>query len=452
MAEMKNVSNGFDVRGRALQDGELAAWLAEHSLGNRFGLTVAGTGLGYGARAVVLAIVAADGDGRYIDAAALTPDDEAALASWLADPGPPKAVHDAKPATHALAGCGWTLRGVTSDTALAAYLLRPEHRSLALNDLLIHHMRCALPTEAAALQQLSSPNPEAAPALILRACAVLDLADVLDEELARIDSSSLLGRLELPAQRALVDMETAGIAVDRTVLTRIRDVVDEDTVGGLLSSIASDGRIHATFHQTSGRLSSSDPHLHDITNHPRAGRQIREALVAGEGYAELMTAHYRRIEPRVLAHLCGNAGLIEASSEDHAESKLSIVDDARRLGYASTLLGRRRYLPDLDSSDPQVREAAERAALAMSVEGSAADIVKVAMAGINQAIKDAGLKSRMVLQVDDELLFEVAHGERDTLAALTSEHMTDAYPLDVPLEVSVGYGANWGAAASAGTA
>jgi DNA polymerase I len=198
---MINVSIGFDVRGRALRDGELAAWLAEHSLGNRFGLAVVGIGLAYDSKAVAVAIVAADGDGRYIDTAALTPDDEAALASWLADPGPPKAVHEAKLTMHALAGRGWTLRGVTSDTASAAYLLRPEYPGLALNDLLVHHMRCALPAETIERQQFSSlTNPDGASeqavqALILRACAVLDLADLLDEELARIDSSSLLSRV-----------------------------------------------------------------------------------------------------------------------------------------------------------------------------------------------------------------------------------------------------------------
>jgi DNA polymerase-1 len=217
---MMDVSIGFDVRGRALHDGEIAPWLAEHSLGNRFGLAVVGTGLDHVSKAVALAIVAADGDGRYIDVAALSSDDEAALVSWLADPGPPKAVHEAKLATHALAGRGWTLRGLTSDTALAAYLLRPEQRSSALNDLLVHHMRCALPTEAVDLQRFSSrtnlggPDEQAVQSLILEACAVLDLADVLDEELARIGSSSLLGRLELPAQRVLAEMETAGIAVD----------------------------------------------------------------------------------------------------------------------------------------------------------------------------------------------------------------------------------------------
>src|ERR1700712_1422457 len=151
-----SVSNSFDVRGRALEADELAAWLSEHSLGNRFGLTVAATGPSYDAKALAVAIVAADGDGRFIRITELTPDDEAALAARLPDPGPPKAVHDAKLAMHALAGRGWTLRGVTSDTALAAHLLLPERRSLALNELLVRHMRCALPADAVAQQQFTS--------------------------------------------------------------------------------------------------------------------------------------------------------------------------------------------------------------------------------------------------------------------------------------------------------
>ncbi|MDP7704765.1 hypothetical protein [Mycobacterium sp. TY815] len=122
---MMDVSNGFDVRGRVLRDGELAPWLAENSLGNRFGLAVAGSDEGHRSKAVALAIVAADGDGRYLDLAALTDDDAAALGSWLADPGPPKAVHRGKWIRHALRNRGWTLRGVTSDTALAAHLLHP---------------------------------------------------------------------------------------------------------------------------------------------------------------------------------------------------------------------------------------------------------------------------------------------------------------------------------------
>jgi DNA polymerase-1 len=203
------VDAGFDVRGGALEAGELALWLAEHSSGKRFGLAVVGTHLAYDADATALAIVSADGEGRYIDTSALDPDDEAALASWLADPGPPKALHEAKLAMHDLAGRGWTLAGVTSDTALAAYLVRPGQRSFSLDDLSLRYLRRELRAENPEQQQLSllddpeGTDDQAVQTLILRAVAVLDLADALDEELARINSTSLLGGMELPVQRVL---------------------------------------------------------------------------------------------------------------------------------------------------------------------------------------------------------------------------------------------------------
>lgn len=594
------VEHGFDVRGQALERGELAAWLAEHSLGNRFGLAVVGTHLAYDADTTALAIVSADGDGRYIDTATLDPADEAALASWLADPGPPKALHEAKLAMHDLAGRGWTLRGVTSDTALAAYLVRPGQRSFSLDDLSLRYLRRELRADNPEQQQLSllddseGVDDQAVQTLILRAVAVLDLADALDEELARIDSSSLLGRLELPVQRVLADLEHVGIAVDTDQLQelqsefsdQIRDAAeaayavigkqinlgspkqlqtvlfdelempktkrtktgyttDADalqslfdktghpflqhllthrdvtrlkvTVDGLLNSVASDGRIHTTFNQTiaaTGRLSSTEPNLQNIPIRTEAGRRIRDAFVVGGGYAELMTADYSQIEMRIMAHLSKDEGLIEAfnTGEDlhsfvasrafgvpidevtaelrrrvkamsyglayglsayglSAQLKISteeakeqmdqyfarfggirdylrdVVDQARKDGYTSTVFGRRRYLPELDSSNRNVREAAERAALNAPIQGSAADIIKVAMINVDQAIKDAGLTSRMLLQVHDELLFEVAEGERDTLEKLVREQMGSAYPLDVPLEVSVGYGRSWDSAA-----
>ena len=124
-----------------------------------------------------------------------------------------------------------------------------------------------------------------------------------------------------------------------------------------------------------------------------------------------------------------------------------VVDQARKDGYTSTVLGRRRYLPELDSSNRQLREAAERAALNAPIQGSAADIIKVAMIGVDAALREAGLSSRLLLQVHDELLLEVAPGERDAVEDLVRDRMGGAYPLDVPLEVSVGYGPSWDAAA-----
>jgi DNA polymerase-1 len=598
------VDQGFDVRGGALESGELAAWLAEHSQGSRFGLAVVGTHLAYDADATALAIVAADGDGRYVDTATLHPDDEAALASWLADVGASKALHEAKLAMHDVEGRGWKLAGVTSDTALAAYLVRPGQRSFALDDLSLRYLKRELRADNPEQQQLSllddseGVDDQAVQTVLLRASAVMDLADALDEELARIDSSSLLGHMELPVQRALAQMETAGIAVDLGLLSelqsefaaQIRDAAeaayavigkqinlgspkqlqvvlfdelempktkrtktgyttDADalqglfdktghpflqhllthrdatrlkvTVDGLLNSVASDGRIHTTFNQTiaaTGRLSSTEPNLQNIPIRTEAGRRIRDAFVVGKGsqgdFDELMTADYSQIEMRIMAHLSKDEGLIEAfrTGEDlhsfvasrafsvpieevnaelrrrvkamsyglayglsayglAAQLKISteeakvqmeqyfsrfggvrdylreVVDQARKDGYTSTVLGRRRYLPELDSSNRNVREAAERAALNAPIQGSAADIIKVAMINVDQAIKDAGLKSRMLLQVHDELLFEVASGERDTVETLVREQMGNAYPLDVPLEVSVGYGRSWDAAA-----
>jgi DNA polymerase-1 len=598
------VDQGFDVRGGALESGELAAWLAERSKGDRFGLAVVGTHLAFDADATALAVVAPDGDGRYIDTATLNPDDETALASWLADSAAPKALHEAKLAMHDLEGRGWKLAGVTSDTALAAYLVRPGQRSFALDDLSLRYLKRELRADNPEQQQLSllddseGVDDQAVQTVILRASAVMDLAGALDEELARIDSSALLGNMELPVQRVLAEMETTGIAVDLQQLSElqsefanlIRDAAeaayavigkqinlgspkqlqvvlfdelempktkrtktgyttDADalqslfdktghpflqhllahrdatrlkvTVDGLLNSVGSDGRIHTTFNQTiaaTGRLSSTEPNLQNIPIRTDAGRRIRDAFVVGKGshgdFDELMTADYSQIEMRIMAHLSQDAGLIEAfnTGEDlhsfvasrafsvpieevtpelrrrvkamsyglayglsayglAAQLKISteeakvqmeqyfdrfggvrdylrdVVDQARKDGYTSTVFGRRRYLPELDSSNRNVREAAERAALNAPIQGSAADIIKVAMINVDRALKDAELRSRMLLQVHDELLFEVAAGEHDTLEELVREQMGAAYPLDVPLEVSVGFGGSWDSAA-----
>ncbi|MGB3233618.1 MAG: DNA polymerase I [Mycobacterium sp.] len=594
------VEDGFEVRGGALEPGTLAGWLAEHSHGQRFGLAVVGNHLAFDSDATAVAIVVADGDGRYVDTSALDPGDEAALASWLTDPGAPKALHEAKLAMHDVQGRGWTLAGVTSDTALAAYLVRPGQRSFALDDLSLRYLKRELRADNPEQQQLSllddsdGVDDQAVQTLLLRAGAVKDLADALDEELARIDSSALLESMELPVQRVLAQLEGVGIAVDLDRLSelqsefagQIRDAAeaayavigkqinlgspkqlqavlfdelempktkrtktgyttDADavqglfektghpflqhllthrdatrlkvTVDGLIGSAAADGRIHTTFNQTiaaTGRLSSTEPNLQNIPIRTEAGRRIRDAFVVGNGYTELMTADYSQIEMRIMAHLSQDEGLLDAfnTGEDlhsfvasrafsvpidevtaelrrrvkamsyglayglsayglAAQLKISteeakihmeqyfdrfggvrdylrdVVDQARKDGYTSTVFGRRRYLPELDSSNRNVREAAERAALNAPIQGSAADIIKVAMINVDRAISDAGLASRMLLQVHDELLFEVADGERDTLDALVREHMGGAYPLNVPLEVSVGYGRSWDAAA-----
>ena len=253
------------------------------------------------------------------------------------------------------------------------------------------------------------------------------------------------------------------------------------TVEGLLKSVADDGRIHTTYSQTiaaTGRLSSTEPNLQNVPIRTAAGRRIRDTFVVGRTrglLAELMTADYSQIEMRIMAHLSGDAALIEAfrSHHDfHAETAArvfgvdatevgperrakikamnyglayglsafglsnqlristeearglmddyfqtfggvrdylgGVVDQARKDGYTETILGRRRYLPDLTTDNRQRREMAERMALNAPIQGSAADIIKVAMLNVHRALRAEGLRSRMLLQVHDELVLEVA--------------------------------------------
>ena len=121
----------------------------------------------------------------------------------------------------------------------------------------------------------------------------------------------------------------------------------------------------------------------------------------------------------------------------------AVVLQARRDGYTSTILGRRRYLPDLASDSRQRRQMAERMALNAPIQGSAADIIKMAMVAVDRAVTDQGLASRMVLQVHDELVFEVAPGEGERLAELVRREMQGVYQLRVPLEVSMATGRSW---------
>lgn len=124
-----------------------------------------------------------------------------------------------------------------------------------------------------------------------------------------------------------------------------------------------------------------------------------------------------------------------------------LVAQARADGYTQTMFGRRRYLPDLRSSNRQRREMAERAALNAPIQGSAADIVKIAMMNVVDALSEAGLKSRLLVQIHDELLLEVAPGEAAVLEAIVRDKMATPVELSVPLDVAVGIGASWQLAA-----
>ncbi len=273
------------------------------------------------------------------------------------------------------------------------------------------------------------------------------------------------------------------------------------------------GRVHTTFNQTAtatGRLSSSEPNVQNIPIKTELGRSIRRAFIPGLLGGVLVSADYSQIELRILAHLSGDAHLLEAfrlgrdihvataalvyglpegevqpeqrsamkavnygilyGMTSHGLSKeLGIgfeeaqafidayfqrypkvrdyldrqIAQARRDGYVQTLLGRRRYIPELNSADVVTRQFGERMAVNAPIQGTAADLIKKAMVQLAAELRQQRLESRMLLQVHDELLFECPAAERETLIALARRIMTGALTLSAPLSVTVKAGANW---------
>ncbi|MEU4452205.1 DNA polymerase I [Nocardioides sp. NPDC023903] len=589
--------SGFALEGEALAPGAVATFLEELGA-TPVGVHVRGTwGSGTGR---------VDGFGfatleraAYVGVEELTPEDEAALAGWLADASKPKIMHDAKGPELAIDAHGWSLAGLVTDTALSAYIVAPDQRSYDLADLTLRYLKRELKQEDDGGQESLFGDDEVggdgvARTSMLYARAVIDLAVELDSAVEAAGGHRLLSEVELPLLHLLARMEKTGIAVDtehldalerhfagqmkqaaddaygvigkeinlgspkqlqvvlfdeldmpKTKRTKTGWTTDADalqqlyvktehpfllallrhrdvtrlrvTIEGLLKTVQDDGRIHTTFNQTiaaTGRLSSTEPNLQNIPVRTEEGRGIRKGFIVGGGFESLMTADYSQIEMRIMAHLSEDALLIEAfrsgrdfhsitaarvfgvdpdavSSEQRAKIKAmnyglayglsafglsqqlgiepsearglmeeyfetfggirdylrSLVEEARRTGYTETIMGRRRYLPDLLSDNRQRRETAERMALNAPIQGSAADLIKVAMLRVQAAIDEAGLTSRMLLQVHDELVFEVASGEREALEALVREQMGSAADLNVPLDVSVGTGLSWHEAA-----
>ncbi len=596
-SEPSGPTEGFDVDVTVLGPEEVAGWLAEHGGGGRAGLAASGSwGRGTGVLDG-LALASPDGAAAFLDPTALTEDDDKALAQWLADPARPKALHDAKGPMHAMRARGWQLGGLTSDTALAAYLALPGQRSFDLADLAARYLSRELRGGGSTTGQLTlemSGEAEAAAALAERAVATRELADALDADLANRGATRLLTEVELPLVDVLAEMERAGIAADADHLAemsaslgsevksaeqaayavtghefnlgspkQLQEVLftelglpktkriktgyttDSEALTGLLAQTGhpvlahllrhrdvaklksivdtlipmagQDGRIHTTYNQmiaATGRLSSTDPNLQNIPIRTEEGRRIRRGFVVGEGYDCLLTADYSQIELRIMAHLSGDEALAAAFSSGHdfhaatassvfgvepgevtgdlrsrikamnyglayglsvygLSQQLHVTPDearafmeeyfrqfggvrdylnevvarARADGFTQTMLGRRRYLPDLTSDNRQRREMAERMALNAPIQGSAADIIKVAMLAVDRDIRRHGLRSRMLLQVHDELLFEVAPGELAELRELVHAAMCGAADLTVPLDVSMGTGRSWADAA-----
>ncbi len=335
----------------------------------------------------------------------------------------------------------------------------------------------------------------------------------------------LFDELELPKTRktksgystdaaALADLQEThphpflALLLQHREATKLRQIIESLDV-----AIDDTGRIHTTYLQTgsqTGRLSSTDPNLQNIPIRNEESSRIRAAFEVGEGYETLLTADYSQIEMRIMAHLSGDPGLIEAFNSgedlhrfvgarvfgvaqedvtpamrtkvkamsyglvyglsafglskqlriDQSEARelmmeyfarfgavrdylRTSVEKARVDGYTETIFGRRRPFPDLNSPNRVLRENAERAALNAPIQGSAADIMKIALFHIHADLGEAGLRSRVLLQIHDELVLEVAPGEWDAAEQIVRTRMGDAADLSVPLDVQIGRGRDW---------
>ena len=272
------------------------------------------------------------------------------------------------------------------------------------------------------------------------------------------------------------------------------------------------GRVHTSYHQAvaaTGRLSSSDPNLQNIPIRTPLGRRIREAFIAPKG-SLIMACDYSQIELRIMAHLSGDEGLLNAfrkgvdvhratASEvfsvayeevdsDHRRAAKAINfglmygmsafglsrqlgigraeaqaymdtyflrypgvrkymedtrEQAREQGYVETLFGRRLYLPDIKASNMQRRQAAERAAINAPMQGTAADIIKLAMIEVDRWLQSDKRGAHLVMQVHDELVFEVAEDQLAEVRTAVVDRMAGAAELDVPLVVDTGHGPDW---------
>ncbi len=310
-------------------------------------------------------------------------------------------------------------------------------------------------------------------------------------------------------QELAVDYELPSLVLEYRSLSKLKSTYTDKLP---LQINPRTGRVHTSYHQAvaaTGRLSSSDPNLQNIPVRTPLGRRIREAFVAPEGCL-IMACDYSQIELRIMAHLSGDKGLLQAFHDDvdiHQSTASEVFnvpygevdsdrrraakainfglmygmsafglarqlnigrieaqaymdtyfmrypgvqqfmedtrEQAREQGYVETLFGRRLYLPDINASNMQRRQGAERAAINAPMQGTAADIIKRAMISVDAWLQQEKPDAHLVMQVHDELVFEVKEDQLDHLKQAVVSCMSAAAELDVPLIVDTGHGPDW---------
>jgi DNA polymerase-1 len=344
---------GFDLEAARLEPGELGSWLDEHAAGERTGVDIIGHwGSGTG-DITALSLAAADGAAAYVVVPDLGPADENALADWLTDPERHKAMHDAKGPLLAIWARGWDLAGLTSDTQLAAYLITPDQRTFDLADLTIRHLKRELRVEGA--PDLDDPDQlaldfgdddsgakVAAQASMVRARAVIDLADALDTEIEQRKGTSLLYGVELPLQRTLARMEQTGVAVDVDHLEAL-----EAGFAATVNRAASDAYEVLGKQINLGSPKQLQVVLFDELGMPKT-RRTRTGYTTD---AEALQQLYVKTEHPFLAHLLVHRDAIRLKQTVEGLLK-AVADDGRiHTTYAQTIASTGR----LSSTDPNLQ-------------------------------------------------------------------------------------------------
>jgi DNA polymerase I len=344
---------GFDLEAARLEPGELGSWLAEHAAGERTGVDIIGHwGSGSG-DTTALSLAAADGAAAYVVVSDLGPADENALADWLADSERHKAMHDAKGPLLAMWARGWDLAGLTSDTQLAAYLITPDQRTFDLADLTIRHLKRELRVEGA--PDLDDPNQlaldfgdddsgakVAAQASMVRARAVIDLADALDTEIEQRNGTSLLYGVELPLQRTLARMEQTGVAVDVEHLEAL-----EAGFAATVNEAASEA-----YHVLGKQINLGSPKQLQVVLFDELGMpKTRRTRTGFTTDAEALQQLYVKTEHPFLAHLLVHRDAIRLKQTVEGLLK-AVADDGRiHTTYAQTIASTGR----LSSTDPNLQ-------------------------------------------------------------------------------------------------
>jgi len=362
------------------------------------------------------------------------------------------------------------------------------------------------------LQELESAAHEAA-GQVFNLSSPKQLQEILFEKLGLPVKKKTPKGVPSTAEEVLVDLaesyELPKLLLEYRGLAKLKSTYTDKLP---LMINARTKRIHTSYHQAvaaTGRLSSTDPNLQNIPIRSAQGRKIRQAFVTPSGY-KMVAADYSQIELRIMAHLSGDEGLLNAFQQGDDVHKVTasevfkvpidevtidqrrsakainfgliygmsafglakqlgigrveakeyiehyfatypgvqnymeeIREKAREQGYVETVFGRRLYLPGIKASNAIMRAAAERTAINAPMQGTAADIIKKAMLAVDQWLATGEFDAKMIMQVHDELVFEVAESEVTSFSEKVLEIMQNSAALDVPLIVEAGVGDNW---------